>query len=266
VLPRRHALVRNDVDRSSGSQVIAANVDVVLIAVPQTEAVRVRKLERYVAFARSSGAEPLVVLTKADVSADLDAALADAQVAAGDAAVLAVDSLSGTGLDELEARLHKGSTVVVVGPSGAGKSTLANALGAEREQATGAIRDDGKGRHTTTARELVRLAGGALLIDTPGLRSLELFDAEEAIETTYGDVTRLAQQCRFRDCRHGTEPGCAVNAAVYEGHLTGDRIDAYAKLRREEERLMAKVDGRVRAERNKRLRAFHRSLRDQPSR
>ena len=266
VVPRRNPLVRKDPDRSSGMQVIASDVDVVIVAVPLTEQVRVRKLERYVAFARSSGAEALVVLTKSDLAEDLAASVADARVAAGDAPVLPVSCLTGQGLEAVDAYLHEGRTIVVVGPSGAGKSTLANALGAEREQATGAIRDDGKGRHTTTARELVRLRSGALLIDTPGLRSLELFDAEDAISATYTEITELAQQCRFRDCGHGTEPGCAVNAAVLDGRITGDRIDGYAKLQREEERLAAKVDSRVRAERNKRLRAFHRSLKDQPSR
>jgi ribosome small subunit-dependent GTPase A len=266
VLPRRNALLRRDTDGSAEPQAVAANVDLVIVAVPLTEAVRVRKLERYLAFARSSDAEPLVVLTKRDLCAEVDAAVEDARSVAGGADVHAVSAATGQGIEDLVPLLRTGSTVVVVGPSGAGKSTLANALGAEREQATGAIRDDGKGRHTTTAREMLRLAGGALLIDTPGLRSLSLWDAEEAIASTFGDVAELAGQCRFRDCSHRTEPGCAVNAAVEDGRLTGDRIDGFVKLQREEQRLAAKLDGRLRAERNRQLRAFHRSLRDQQSR
>ncbi|MDX6257318.1 MAG: ribosome biosis GTPase / thiamine phosphate phosphatase [Frankiales bacterium] len=266
LLPRRNALVRRDTDGSASGQIIAANVDLVLVAVPLTEAVRVRKLERYLAFARSSAAEPLVVLTKSDLCQDLPAAVADAVAVSGGAAVHTVSAVSGAGVGEVLTALKPGMTVVVVGPSGAGKSTLANALGIEREQATGAIRGDGKGRHTTTRREMLRLDGGALLIDTPGLRSLELWDAEAGIASTFADVAELAAQCRFRDCSHRTEPGCAVNAAVAEGRLTGDRIDGFVKLQREEERLAAKVDSRLRAERSRQLRAFHRSLRDQPSR
>jgi ribosome biogenesis GTPase len=266
ILPRRNALLRRDTDGSAEAQVVAANVDLVIVAVPLTESVRVRKLERYLAFARSSEAEPLVVLTKADLCPDVDAAIEDARSVAGGAGVHAVSAVSGDGIDDLLPLLRTGSTVVVVGPSGSGKSTLANALGAEREQATGAIREDGRGRHITTSRQMLRLTSGALLIDTPGLRSLSLWDAEEAIASTFGDVAALAARCRFRDCTHRTEPGCAVNAAVEHGRLTGDRIDGFVKLRREEERLAAMVDGRLRAERNRQLRAFHRSLRSQRSR
>lgn len=266
ILPRSTSLLRRDTDGSATSQAIAANVDLVIVAVPLTESVRVRKLERYLVFARSSGADVVVVLTKADLWPDVDQAVADAVAVSGDADVLAVSARTGDGIEALLTLMSPGRTVVVVGPSGAGKSTLTNALGAERELATGEIRDDGRGRHTTTAREMVRLAGGALLIDTPGLRSLELWDAEESIAATYDDVTELAASCRFRNCGHGTEPGCAVNAAVDEGLLAGERIDGYAKLQREEERLAAKRDARLRAEHNKKIRSFSRSIRDQPSR
>jgi ribosome small subunit-dependent GTPase A len=266
VLSRSTSLVRQEADGSSTGQVIAANVDLVVVAVPLTEAVRVRKLERYLAFARSSGADVAVVLTKCDLASDVEAAVADASGVAGDAPVYAVSTVTGDGIDGLDAAMVAGTTVVIVGPSGAGKSTLTNALGAEREQETGPIRDDGKGRHTTTARQMVRLAGGALLIDTPGLRSLELWDAEASITATYADVAVLAEECRFRDCSHRTEPGCAVNAAVEDGRLSGDRTEGYAKLRREEERLAAKVDARLRAEHNKKIRSFGRSLKNQPNR
>jgi ribosome biogenesis GTPase / thiamine phosphate phosphatase len=266
LLPRRTSLVRRETDGSATEQVIAANIDLVVVTVPLTEAVRARKLERYLAFARSSGAEPLVVLTKCDLWSDVAGAVEDAEAVAGGAPVHAVSTVTLDGIDTLVQRLGAGKTVVVVGPSGAGKSTLANTLGAEREQATGPIRDDGRGRHTTTARELVRLAGGALLIDTPGLRSLELWDADEAIASTFADVTALAEQCRFTDCRQRTEPGCAVSAALEDGRLTGDRLDGYAKLQREEERMAAKVDSRLRAERSRQLRAWQRSLRNQHNR
>ena len=162
LLPRRNSLVRRDTDGSAEAQLVAANVDIVIVAVPLTESVRVRKLERYLAFARSSNAEPLVVLTKSDLCVDLPAALDDARAVAEQAEVHAVSAVTGEGIDGLLPCLRTGSTVVVVGPSGAGKSTLANALGAEREQATGAIRDDGRGRHTTTAREMLRLGRGSV--------------------------------------------------------------------------------------------------------
>jgi ribosome biogenesis GTPase / thiamine phosphate phosphatase len=263
ILPRSTSLLRKDTDGSATSQAIAANVDLVVVAVPLTESVRVRKLERYLVFARSSGAEVVVVLTKTDLWPDLDAAVADAVAVAGDARVFAVSAVTGDGIDDLLALMPAGRTVVVVGPSGAGKSTLTNALGSERELATGAIRDDGKGRHTTTAREMVRLSSGAMLIDTPGLRSLELWGAQEGIAATYGDVSELATECRFRNCSHRSEPGCAVNAAVEEGVITGDRVEGYAKLQREEERLAAKLDARLRAEHNKKIRAFSRSIKNQ---
>ena len=266
ILPRSTSLLRKDVERSATSQAIAANVDLVVVAVPLTESVRTRKLERYLVFARSSGADVVVVLTKADLWPDVESAIADAVAVSGDVQVIAVSAMTGEGIDDLLALMSAGRTVVVVGPSGAGKSTLTNALGSERELATGAIRDDGKGRHTTTAREMVRLAGGAMLIDTPGLRSLELWGAEASIAATYEDVTELAAQCRFRDCSHRSEPGCAVNEAVGEGLLPGDRVDGYAKLQREEERLAAKVDARLRAEHKKKMQAFSRSIKTQRSR
>ena len=266
ILPRATSLLRKDTDGSATSQAIAANVDLVVVAVPLTESVRVRKLERYLVFARSSGADVVVVLTKADLWPDVAAAVADAVAVSGDAEVVAASAMTGEGIDRLLALMPAGRTVVVVGPSGAGKSTLTNALGSERELATGAIRDDGKGRHTTTAREMVRLSTGAMLIDTPGLRSLELWAAEEGIAATYGDVTELATECRFRNCAHGCEPGCAVTAAVQEGLLTGNRVEGYAKLQREEERLAAKLDARLRAEHGRKLRTFSRAVRNQPKR
>lgn len=266
ILPRSTSLLRKDTDRAATSQAIAANVDLVVVAVPLTEPVRARKLERYLVFARSSGAEVVVVLTKADLWPDLEGALADAEAVSGDAPVMLVSARTGQGIEDLLALMPAGRTVVVVGPSGAGKSTLTNALGSERELATGEIRDDGKGRHTTTAREMVLLSSGALLIDTPGLRSLEVWGAHDSIAATYGDVTELAAECRFRNCSHRAEPGCAVNAAVEEGLISGDRLDGYAKLQREQERLAAKVDARLRAEHNKKIRSFSRSIRNQPYR
>ncbi len=265
-LDRRTSLRRRDTDGSSGSQVVVANIDAVLVVIPLTESVRMRRLERFLAFARSSGAEPLLALTKCDLWPDLAEAVRRTRAVTGGVPVHAVSALTGEGIDELRQRLLPGESVALVGPSGAGKSTLVNALGADHELSTGVIRNDGKGRHTTTAREMVRLGNGALMIDTPGLRALALWDAEEGVASTYADVIELASRCRFRNCSHTSEPGCAVNAAVADGVLEGERVDGLSKLQREQQRLEAKVDGRLRAERNRELRKVHRALRDQPSR
>jgi ribosome biogenesis GTPase len=190
-------------------------------------------VERYVALAWESGALPAVVLTKADLCDDVDAAVAAARVAAPGVEVVALSSRTGENLDALDALLHPGHTAVLLGPSGAGKSTLANRLLGDERLATRAVRADGKGRHTTTHRELFRRAGGALLVDTPGMRELALWDADAGLDGAFADVLALAGGCRFRDCAHDGEPGCAVQAAVAEGRLDAARVAHWHALRRE---------------------------------
>ncbi|MEV4440992.1 ribosome small subunit-dependent GTPase A [Streptomyces sp. NPDC049577] len=251
LLPRRTAFVRSTSSKRSEGQVLAVNVDLAVIAVSLAEEFDPGRLERFLALAWESGATPLVVLTKADLVGDpaaLAYLVADAEAAAPGATVLAVSAETGEGLDVLAAVLTDG-TSVLLGRSGAGKSTLANALVGERVQDTHDIRDrDGKGRHTTTARTLLPLAGGGVLIDTPGLRGVGLWDAEHGVGRTFAEIEELAARCRFHDCAHTAEPGCAVLAAVETGELPARRLDSYRKLIRENAHIAARTDARLRAE------------------
>ncbi len=266
ILPRRSAFVRTMAGRSSGAQVVAANLDVVLVVDSLDGETRLRRVERYLAVAWSSGATPVVVLTKADLCDDVAAAVEEVAADALGVEVLAVSSMSGDGLDAVRALLGPGRTAAMVGPSGVGKSSLANALAGETLAETREIRDDGRGRHTTTARELHVLPGGGLLVDTPGMRELGLYDDEDGVATAYADVTALAGECRFRNCEHRTEPGCAVAAAIDDGRLDPSRLVAGRKLQAENRRQLLRVDARARAEEKARLRSFHRALKDQPYR
>ena len=266
ILPRRSAFVRTMAGRSSGAQVVAANLDVVLVVDALLGETRSRRVERYLAVAWSSGATPVVVLTKADLCDDVAAAVEEVAEDALGVEVLAVSSLTGAGLDAVQALVGPGRTAAMVGPSGVGKSSLANARAGRTLAETREIRDDGRGRHTTTARELHVLPGGGLLVDTPGMRELALYDDEDGVATAYADVTGLAAECRFRDCAHRTEPGCAVAAAIDEGRLDPARLVAWRKLQAEAHRQLLRVDARARAADKARLRSFHRALREQPNR
>ncbi len=251
VLPRRTALVRRAAGRRDEAQILAANVDLLLVAAPLDGDLRARRIERFLALARESGVPPAVVLTKADLAADPAASLAAAREIAGGAPVVAVSAPLGRGLDELSALLVPRGTAALLGPSGAGKSTLVNALLGEARQATREVRDaHQRGRHATTHRELFALPSGALLVDTPGLRELALWDGANGIAATYDEVSALAPACRFRDCRHEAEPGCAVREAADAGGLDSGRLAAWEKLRREEEALETRRTlGPARAER-----------------
>ena len=266
VLPRRSTIVRGGAG-GDAPQVLAANVDRVFVVCSLEGRFRARRLERLLVLAWQSGASPVAVLTKADVAEDVAGAVEAAERLIGGGDVVAVSSLTGAGLEAVSSFLEPGSTVALLGPSGAGKSTLANRLGLGTiELATGEIRDDGKGRHTTTARELVRLPGGALLIDTPGLRALALWDADEAIGEAFGEIEELVAACRFSDCGHRSEPGCAIREAIDTGQLDGERYASFEKLRREQRRLDARVDPRQRAEERKRFKAFAKLQRHPPKR
>jgi ribosome small subunit-dependent GTPase A len=266
VLTRRSAFVRTMAGRTSAAQVVAANLDVVLVVDALAGEARLRRVERYLAVAWSSGATPVVVLTKADLCDDVAAAV---ELVAEDALgveVLPVSSVTGEGVDAVRRLLGPGRTGAMVGPSGVGKSSLANALAGRTLAATREIRDDGRGRHTTTARELHVLPGGGLLVDTPGMRELALYDDAEGVDTAYADVAELAADCRYRDCGHRSEPGCAVAAAIDDGRLDPARFLAWRKLQAEAHRQLLRVDARARAEQKAKLRAFHRQLRAQPYR
>ncbi|QIS01122.1 ribosome small subunit-dependent GTPase A [Nocardia brasiliensis] len=251
LLPRRSAVTRSSVSRRSQGQVLAANVDTVLICAAADGDVDLGRIERMLALVWESNAQPVVLLTKADAAADLPLDVVRA-VAPG-AAVLAVSVETGIGLDVLAAMLD--GTVALIGPSGAGKSTLANALLGQEVFATNAVRSvDKKGRHTTVHRELRPLPNGGTLIDTPGLRGVGLWDAAEGIEKTFSDIESLAAQCRFGDCAHRGEPGCAVAAAIDSGELTQRRLDSYQRLAKENAWMAARTDRRLQAERQRQWR------------
>lgn len=250
-LPRRTAFVRSTSSKRSEGQILAANVDYAVVAVSLAVELDLGRIERFLALAWESGAQPLVVLTKADLVPDAETLahlVQDVETAAPGVPVLPVSSNAGEGLDVLAAVLS-GGTSVLLGQSGAGKSTLANALLGEEVMEVQAARDvDGKGRHTTTTRNLLALPGGGVLIDTPGLRGVGLWDAETGVGQVFSEIEELAADCRFHDCAHVAEPGCAVLAAVDSRVLPERRLDSYRKLLRENQRIVAKTDARVRAE------------------
>jgi ribosome biogenesis GTPase len=250
VLPRRTAFTRKAV--SGGVQVIAANVDVAFLTASLNADLNPRRLERYLASAWQSGAAPVVLLTKADLCTDVEAVVAEIQSIAGEAPVHAISALTGSGLETLMAYLAPGRTAVLVGSSGAGKSTLANALlGAER-MATQAIREsDGQGRHTTSHRELILLPGGGLLLDTPGMRELGLWDSDAGLATAFEDIEALAAACKFGDCSHSNEPGCAVRVALEAGDLDQGRWLSFQKLRGELAHQESREDPALRAARRR---------------
>jgi ribosome biogenesis GTPase / thiamine phosphate phosphatase len=234
ILPRRSRFSRRAAGRATGEQVVAANVDTVLLVYGLDTPIKRRSIERYLVLARPSGAKPVVVLNKADACGDTMRAAADASAVAGDTPVYVVSARTGRGVDQLQPYLTPGRTLALLGPSGAGKSSIVNRLAGRDLLPTGEVRPwDGRGRHTSVHRQLLRLDGGGLIIDTPGMREIQLWDADEAIDDAFADVTALAAGCRFRDCRHDKEPGCAVKAAVQAGQLDAGRYRNFVRLQQE---------------------------------
>jgi ribosome biogenesis GTPase len=260
VLSRRTAVVRRAPgDRKLPSQVLAANVDTVFVVTSMNADFNVRRLERYMTVAWDSGAKPVVLLSKADLASNRERFLADASIAAPGVDLVPVSAVTGEGLDLVRAHLREGRTVVFVGSSGVGKSSLVNAIAGEPVLETASIReDDARGRHTTTRRQLLRLAG-AVLIDTPGLRELGVMDAE-GVSAAFEDVERLIADCRFADCGHESEPGCAIRAAVAVGSLDGTRLAAWRKLEREAARAAMATDVLSRRAERKKWSAIQRGV------
>jgi len=267
ILPRRTAFVRGGVARDSRGglsgdsqgQVLAANIDTALIVEPASPDTSVGRIERLLALAWQSGAVPQVVITKADLTPDLPWLVETVTAAAPGAGVFAVSAVTGAGLDEVRAVAT--GTSVLLGPSGAGKSTLVNALAGGDVMRTQAIRAaDGRGRHTTTHRELVAVPGG-LVIDTPGIRRVGLYEVGEGLSLAFADVEEFAAECRFTDCAHDTEPGCAVLAAIEVGDLPGHRLNDWRKLRREAAWMASRTDARLRSERLREWKVMHRQAR-----
>ena len=263
LLPRTSAITRGDPGEGSDVQVLAANVDTVFVVHPIAEPPNLRRVERELTLAWNSGAVPVVVLTKADLSVDSDAdRLAVESIALG-VDVLALNALAGGDVTPLLHYMSGHRTAVLLGPSGAGKSTIVNAILGRQRQETGAVRvSDQRGRHTTVARELIALPDGGVLIDTPGLRALDVTGSEEGIALTFSDIEQLSDACRFRDCAHQDEPGCAVRAAIASGTLPAGRLASYQKLTREAEVAAARADSRLRAEEDRKAKLISRAAKD----
>jgi ribosome biogenesis GTPase / thiamine phosphate phosphatase len=261
VLPRRTKFSRKTAWQAAEEQVLAANVDVVFIVSSLNGDLSMRRLERYLTLAWESGARPVIVLTKADLASNPEAAVAEVESIAYGAPVHAVSNKTGEGLEDVRGHVPPGTTAALLGSSGVGKSTLVNALLGEDRFETKEIRGDGKGRHTTTRRQLVLLPGAGLVIDTPGMRELQLWVADDGLDEAFEDVSELAAQCRFSDCAHESEPGCAIRAALEAGTLAPERWESYVKLQRELEHLDRRLDKRAQAEQRRRWRAVNVELR-----
>ncbi len=260
ILARRTAIVRKQAGRTVGAQVLAANVDRVVLVMAMDQDFSLRRLERYLTLVWDSGATPIIVLSKADLVDDLSPFAREVEERTMGFPVICVSNVSGQGHAELDSMLRPEETIVLLGSSGVGKSTLVNALGGPALRQTGAIRQsDGKGRHTTTDRHLVRLPSGVLVIDTPGLREVQLWAGEDSLEQTFAEIADVAAGCRFRDCNHRGEPGCAVAEAVDRGEIAADRLQSFHQLRAELKHLERQSDPRLASEHKGEIKKIHRA-------
>lgn len=253
VLPRRTKFSRKVAWSATEEQIVAANVDTVFLLSSLNEDLNLRRLERYLTLGWESGARPVIVLTKRDLDPNWERRVLEVEAVAFGVPVHAISNVTGEGLDAVRAYVEPGKTIALLGSSGVGKSTLVNTLVGEEILAVQEIREsDGEGRHTTTHRQLVPLPGGGLVLDTPGMRELQLWESAEGLGETFADIEELSAECRFNDCAHVTEPGCAIRAALADGTLAHDRWESYGKLQRELAHLERRLDKRAQAEERKR--------------
>jgi ribosome biogenesis GTPase len=261
VLTRRTCFTRKETWQRTVAQVVAANVDTVFLVTAFGHDLNPRRLERYLTAAWDSGSSPVIVVNKSDLADDPFGDIAEVEAVALSVPIIPVSAATGEGLDQLEAQLVPGKTVALLGSSGVGKSTLVNSLAGGERMHTAEIRSDGRGRHTTTHRELVPLPSGALLIDTPGMRELQLWAGEEVLDSTFAEIAQLAAECKFSDCSHEHEPGCAVKSALSDGSLPADRWESYRKLQRELRALEVRKNARLKSEARKERVRFARRMR-----
>ncbi len=263
VLPRHSQFLRAGRNDDGLAQVVAANVDIVLLVSGLDYDFNLRRIERYATLAWASGAAPIIVLNKADVCDDIGARLADVSSVAPGVPVRAISARTGLGIEALTPLLESGKTIALIGSSGVGKSTLVNALLGWQRQDTGAVREaDQRGRHTTTVRELVLTDSGALLIDSPGMRSVGMWEADEGLTEAFADIEALAAECRFSDCVHDGEPACAVEAAISDGRLLRSRLESQRKLVREAAVQARKHNAGLRAGERRRWKILQKSVRN----
>src|SRR4029453_1683037 len=263
VLPRESKFSRKTPWTEVAEQVLVANVDVAFLVMGLDERdFNVRRLERYLTTAWEGGATPVIVLNKVDLTDDLDGRIAETDTVAFGVPIHAVSARTGVGVEDLRRHLAGGRTAVLLGSSGVGKSSIINRLLGDERFKTADVRSDGRGRHTTSHRELVPVPGGGVIIDTPGLRELQLWETDEGLDQAFVDVADLIASCRFSDCEHRTEPGCAVKAALKDGSLSPQRLDTSQKLRRELARLERKLDPKLRSEERKKWAAVTKSHRN----
>ncbi len=263
IVPRKSQFVRKAAGEVTSEQVVAANVDTAFLMMGLDADFNPRRLERYLALAHRSGARPVVILNKLDLCDDPPARIWEITSIAGEVPVIAVSSRWGGGFEQVDPYLRPGETICVIGSSGVGKSTLINRLVGEHRFATQEVRSgDQRGRHTTTHRELIRLADGVLIIDNPGMREIQLWESEETLDQAFDDVTTLAADCRFRDCAHDREPGCAVRAAIASGRLLAERLESWRKLQGEAEAAVSLQESRLRTlERKRADKVIHKAAR-----
>lgn len=262
ILPRTSVFSRKTAGDSMTEQLIAVNVDIVFLVTSMNDDFNIRRLERYLVAAYDSGATPVIVLTKADLSDEPQVFIDQARDIAFGTEVVAVSSKTGDGIDQVIALLKDGKTAALLGSSGVGKSSLVNAICGDQTMTVQTIReDDAKGRHTTTHRELIALPAGGVLIDTPGMREFQLWNDSESVEGSFSDIEALSESCKFNDCSHKTEPGCAIQQALVDGSLAEDRFASYLKLQREIAYLDRKTDAQAQVAERKRWKALTKSQR-----